>query len=299
MARGEFALHQQIHFGFAHELRSEECQRIGLAFVVAGNGDRQRLTRRLTKIENFGSRRSDEAEPLGQCGWIAGHGMRCAPAQQRTLGLDHQRRLLGVGGKRQRFRNHDVGADSRLSQCVDPAAQRRASDHGDGDARASDRVRQREMQFLDRAGQLVFQRERHGLGKLCAAHRHGVGLEQDDMFGRHEHDDALRTRKRGCRRRAGIRAGYNPAAGILDEPAQLAVGMQSDQQSFGHVTLCGVGFGRRRGIVAAHRRRFACAASRTACAIGRLIRPRRGCAPARECHRLRRPQDAARSGCRT
>ena len=61
------------------------------------------------------------------------------------------------------------------------------------------------MHFFDRRHELVFQRERYGPGELRALIRHARRVEQQHVVGRHDGNDALRTRDGLRRWRAGVR----------------------------------------------------------------------------------------------
>ena len=237
MLRRELTL-QQLRRRLGAKLRGEKSQRIALALVITLDRCRQDLRRLGAEIEHFERHRGTRRQPAGQVRDFTRARLCSAAAQQGATVLDKQGGAIVRPGQGQGFRNQCVGMDAMLGERIDPAAQHVARDHGDHDRRIAGSGAEREVQFLDRAGEAILECERHCLGELRTLLRQRRRIEQQHLFGRHEHDDPLRARQRLRRRRARARTGQRAAAGILGQPGQRSVIVQAQQQSIGHGYPC-------------------------------------------------------------
>ena len=119
--------------GSRHELLRKKRQRVALAFVIARDavsaGSRRGAWRKSNTSSAAGAQSREPLPPgpaVSQTQACAG-----APAQQRAFVSISRLARSSLTGKRQRFRDHRVGADAMRGKRVDPAAQGRARDDRD------------------------------------------------------------------------------------------------------------------------------------------------------------------------
>ena len=159
-------------------------------------------------------------------------------AHMQFVALEPGDDLAGRIRQQRRIRIDGIGAEPGGREFGQPAIEQRTRDDIDGRPAIVAAHAEREMQRLDIFGELLLERERHGLQQLGAGASRQVGVERDHLRTRHDQRDAPRSSERsGLGRSAGLRRHDQMAHRIDDHPrglTEVRLGGESNEQPLTH-----------------------------------------------------------------